>query len=358
MFQSDSSFIRLADGEYKAVDSPDLLGKAKLDEYEHNYFALNISSGDPATAKHVMDVCTKLGVDLLSSGIRNGICNYFVTLMRGDPEPTLNYAQSNLFIYCDYLLLFDKLDGEDELKSFLAKLKLSESDLLTDLMINVLDSDDSHNILKKLNDTGGFALKEERDLCIKIINKSLYDSNFQLIENLLLCEGVLGKADSDLLERILIKALESRKFTPKLIQGFKRCDFDFKQKVEGLWNKAINENNYDVIDCLLDVKKMSEDELKFRFDIKFMKLLLDKGKFKLAKKILDMRCVEDSEVKPLLTEVFSNSFYCEDTVQTRDLMRFLYSAGFDTKQECMRVFRKALARTDTKTLSKNKRKLV
>ncbi len=32
-----------ANGQYTAVDSPDLIDKAKLDEYEFNHFALNIS---------------------------------------------------------------------------------------------------------------------------------------------------------------------------------------------------------------------------------------------------------------------------------------------------------------------------
>ena len=83
-----------------------------------------------------------------------------------------------------------------------------------------------------------------------------------------------------------------------------------------------------------------------------MKLLLDKSKFESAKKILDIGCVKASEVKPFLVEGFRNTLSCEDTVQTRDRMRFLYSAGFNTKQECMRVFRQALVKKDTKTLSK------
>ena len=412
-----------------------------------------------------MGVCTKLGVDLLSSGIRNGICNYFVTLIREDPKFTLNYAQSNLFKYCDYLLLFDKLDGEHELKAFLAKLKVSEGDLLIDFMINVLDNDDRDNILKKLKEVGAIDLKEERGLSIKIIDKSLSDGkfgiidklwiiicggskehldfytcvlerivasfrfgaleegklhlieklfleeddifndiiervdglkvkiffkvietgrleflpkffgsigpgeeaavfirdllakslsncDFESIENLLLCKGVLGKADSDLLEGILIKALESRKFTPELIQGFKSCDFNFQQKVEELWDKALDEQNSDVIDYLLHAKQVPGDELKLRVDIKCMKLLLDKSKFESAKKILDIGCVEASEVQPFLAEGFRNTLSCEDIVQTLDRMRFLHSAGFNTKQECMRVFRQALAKPDTKTLSK------
>ena len=84
LYPSGTRFMLSADGKYKAVDSPDLIDKAKLDEYELKHFALNIS-GYPATAKHVMGVCAKLGLDLLSSGIRNGICNYFVTLIRKDP---------------------------------------------------------------------------------------------------------------------------------------------------------------------------------------------------------------------------------------------------------------------------------
>ena len=84
-------------------------------------------------------------------------------------------------IYC----LFDKLDGEHELKAFLAKLKLSASDLLIDFMINVLDNDDSDNILKKLKEVlEAIDLKEERDLSIKIIDKSLSDGKFGIIDKL------------------------------------------------------------------------------------------------------------------------------------------------------------------------------
>ena len=58
------------------------------------------------------------------------------------------------------------------------------------------------------------------DFIRDLLAKSLSNCDFESIENLLLCKGVLGKADSDLLEGILIKALESRKIYSRTYTRF------------------------------------------------------------------------------------------------------------------------------------------